>query len=129
MDAPSPLHIEVHGDAQVIVAAPIGELDVLSSAHLADLLERAMLSGVQMVIVDLRELEFMDSTGLRVLIKSHQAAQDLGVRFAIVKGSQQVERLLSITHLEEQFTLLDAPEDLIRRELSLLSDSDLPKRL
>ena len=47
------------------------------------------------MIVDLRELEFMDSTGLSILVRAHQRADENSQRFALVKGPQQVERLLS----------------------------------
>ena len=66
-----------------------------------------------LVIVDLRELEFMDSTGLSVLVKAHQRAEEQGRRFGLVNGSQQVQRLLTLTGVADRLTVVDAPEDLL----------------
>jgi anti-anti-sigma factor len=64
------------------------------------------------VIVDLRALEFMDSTGISVLVKAHQSALESEHRFAVVKGSPQVDRLLSLTGLDQHLTLLGRPGEL-----------------
>jgi anti-anti-sigma factor len=55
----------------------------------------------------------MDSTGLSVLVKAHQRAEESGKRFALVKGSQQVQRLLSLTGVAQRLTVVDAPEQLL----------------
>ncbi len=89
-----------------------GELDLASSPALEEELGRVAASGTELVIVDLRELEFMDSTGLSVLVKAHQRAEEQGKRFGLVNGSQQVQRLLSLTGVAERLTLVDAPEEL-----------------
>jgi anti-anti-sigma factor len=89
-----------------------GELDLASSPALEDQLERAVAEAPSMVIIDLRELEFMDSTGLSVLIRAHQRAQEAGHRLAIVNGSRQVRRLLSLTGVADRLTIVDRPEQL-----------------
>ena len=66
-----------------------------------------------MLVLDLRELEFMDSTGLSILVKANQRAADAGRRFGLVKGSRQVQRLLDLTGVAERLTLVDAPEQLL----------------
>jgi len=58
----------------------------------------------------------MDSTGLSVLVRAHQRAVEKGRRFAVVRGSQQVQRLLSLTGVAERLTLVDAPEELLSAE-------------
>ena len=63
--------------------------------------------------LDLRQIEFMDSTGLRVLLGAHQRAQERGRRFALVRGADQVERVLKLTGVRDLLTVVDAPEDLL----------------
>jgi anti-sigma B factor antagonist len=99
------------GPAWVLVAS--GELDLRTSPELEDRLERLWAAGVELVILDLRQIEFMDSTGLRVLLGAHQRAQESGGRFALVKGADQVERVLTLTGVRELLTVVDAPEDLL----------------
>ena len=89
-----------------------GELDLASSPALEEQVERAVGEAQSTVIIDLRELEFMDSTGLSVLIRAHQRAQEAGHRLAIVNGSRQVRRLLSLTGVAERLTVVDDPEEL-----------------
>ena len=87
-----------------------GELDVSSSPALEDELSR--LSGASVIVLDLSELEFIDSTGLGVLVKSHQHVRDAGGRRAIVEGGGQVKRLLELTGLDQQLTLVASLDEL-----------------
>jgi anti-sigma B factor antagonist len=110
----SHFRVEVQNHDRGAVIAVSGELDLASSPALDEELER--MSGsteIELVIIDLRELEFMDSTGLSVLIRAQQRIEEQGRRFALVKGSQQVDRLLSLTGVADRLTLLDTPEELL----------------
>jgi anti-sigma B factor antagonist len=109
----SHFRVAVHNEGQARVISVIGELDLASSPVLQQELDRMFKSDAELLIVDLRELEFMDSTGLSLIVKAHQRADELGQRFAVVKGPQQVERLLNMTGVAERLTLVDAPEDLL----------------
>jgi anti-anti-sigma factor len=90
-----------------------GELDLASAPALEEELDKVLNGGTNLVIVDLRQLEFIDSTGLSVLVKAHQRAQDADTSFGLVKGGAQVQRLLALTGLEERFTVAETPEDLL----------------
>jgi anti-anti-sigma factor len=105
--------VEVHDGQEAIVIGVSGELDLASSPALEQELERAIASSLELVIVDLRKLEFMDSTGLSVIVRAHQKASQSDKRFAVVKGPQQVQRLLSLTGVSDRLTVVDAPEELL----------------
>lgn len=107
----SNFEVEVRDDNQAVVIGVRGELDLASSPALERELESGNASSATLVIVDLRELEFMDSTGLSVLVRAHQRATEKGQQFAVVRGSQQVQRLLSLTGVAERLTLVDSPEE------------------
>jgi anti-sigma B factor antagonist len=109
----SHFRVEVHSEAQATVIAVSGELDLASSPALQEELDRVYGSESDLLIIDLRDLDFMDSTGLSVLVRAHQRAEQEGRRLAMVKGPQQVQRLLSLTGVADRLTLVDAPEDLI----------------
>lgn len=89
-----------------------GELDLASSPTLEQALEQATASSPSLIIIDLRDLDFMDSTGLSVLIRAHQQAQQGGHRLGIINGSRQIRRLLSLTGVADRLTIVDRPEDL-----------------
>jgi len=110
----SNLSVEVRDEDQAVVVIGVsGELDLASSPALENELERGAASAAAMVIVDLRRLEFMDSTGLSVIVRAHQRATENGQRFGVVKGPQQVQRLLSLTGVAERLTLVDSPDELL----------------
>jgi anti-sigma B factor antagonist len=100
-------------DRATVVLIVTGELDLASSPALDEELRRIGESDVEVVIVDLRKLEFIDSTGLIVLVKASQRVEEAGKRFALVKGGQQVERLLNLTGVGDRLRVVDTPEELL----------------
>lgn len=88
-----------------------GELDVASSQALEQ--ELGKLQGTATVVVDLRGLTFIDSTGLGVLVRGHQLAKEQGRRFGLVRGNGQVNRLLSLTGLDTELLVADSTEQLL----------------
>ena len=109
----SHFRVEVRNADATTVISVSGELDLASSPALEEELERVARSDAQLVVVDLRSLEFMDSTGLSVLVRAHQRAEENGRRLGLVNGSQQVQRLLTLTGVADRLTLTDVPEELL----------------
>jgi anti-sigma B factor antagonist len=109
----SQFRVEVRNHGPATVIAVRGELDLASSPALQEELDRVAGSDSELLIIDLRELDFMDSTGLSVLVRAHQRAEEQGRQLAMVKGPQQVQRLLSLTGVGDRLTLVDAPEELL----------------
>jgi anti-anti-sigma factor len=105
--------VEVRSEGRSALIVVSGELDLASGPALEDELARVLASRVELVVLDLRELEFMDSTGLSILVKANQRAVDEGRRFGLVRGSPQVQRLLDLTGVAERLTLVDTPEELL----------------
>lgn len=105
--------VEVREEGQGAVITLTGELDLASSPALEEALDRVFGADAGVVIIDLRALEFMDSTGLSILVKAHQTAEDGDVRLFLVNGPPQVQRLLSLTGVAERLSLIDAPEDVL----------------
>ena len=58
----------------------------------------------------------MDSTGLHVLVKAQQRAQEAGRRFVLTKGGEQVQRLLDLTGVAELDEIVDSPEDALEAD-------------
>lgn len=104
--------VEFRGDDQRVVLDVSGELDLASSPALERELERPVVASAELLIIDLRRLEFMDSTGLSVLVRAHQRAAQSGQRLVVIRGPQQVQRLLTLTGVAERLTLADSPEEL-----------------
>ena len=105
--------VDEHQEGGAAIIAVTGELDLRTSPQLEKALGRAFDAGAELVILDLRRIEFMDSTGLRVLLSAHQRAHESGRRFALVRGADQVERVLTLTGVRDLLTVVDAPEELL----------------
>jgi len=103
--------VDVRAEALGTVVTVVGELDVASSQVLER--ELAKQDTTPLVIVDLRGLTFIDSTGLGVLVRAHQHAQEQGHRFGVVRGGGQVNRLLSLTGLDSELLVGDSTEELL----------------
>lgn len=108
----SNFRVEVRSQDGAPLLSVHGELDLASSPVLEEELQRAREQRPALIIIDLRELDFMDSTGLSILIRAHQAAEEAGHRLAIVNGSRQVRRLLSLTGVADRLTIVDDPAQL-----------------
>jgi anti-sigma B factor antagonist len=109
----SEFRVDARNEPGATIIAISGELDLASSPALEEALRRALASGPELVVVDLRELEFMDSTGLSVIVKAQQATRRAGRRMCLVKGPPQVQRLLSLTGVAERIELVEAPGEAI----------------
>jgi anti-anti-sigma factor len=106
----SNFEVTVRDADQTVVIGLRGELDLTSSPALEQELESGSASAAPLVVVDLRELEFMDSTGLSVLVRAHQRAEETGQRFGLINSSQQVQRLLTLTGVRDRLVLEEIPE-------------------
>jgi anti-anti-sigma factor len=89
-----------------------GELDLSTVGQVQEVLERAEQSSPRLLAVDLSKLAFLDSTGLRCLVTADERAREQGRRFAIVRGPDAVQRVFSITGLEERLEIVDDAGDL-----------------
>jgi anti-anti-sigma factor len=98
---------ERDGRAVVLVR---GELDLATAPDLEGAVTAGLDAGKD-VVVDLRELDFMDSSGLRVLVAAHARARRDGGRFAIVRPlpGGAVARILSVAGIERELDFIDEP--------------------
>jgi anti-anti-sigma factor len=88
-----------------------GELDVHAAADLEDELERLeCVSGIDIVALDLRELFFLDSSGLRTIVIFRNLLEEDDRRLVLVRGSQAVQRVFEITRMTERLEFVDAPD-------------------
>jgi anti-anti-sigma factor len=109
----SSFQLEVRNEERAAVIVLSGELDLASAPALEEELERATANGAKLIILDMRELRFIDSTGLSLLIKAHRQAEASGYQFAVVRGRRQVQRLLGLTGIEDRITVIDSPDELL----------------
>ena len=85
-----------------------GELDLATAPQLEAEFERVgALDGVELAIVDLRELAFLDSTGLEAIVKFEARSRAAGVEVVLVRGPRAVERLFQVMQLDKKLRIVD----------------------
>jgi anti-anti-sigma factor len=94
-----------HDGRSVVVVH--GELDLATAPDLEKVINERLDAG-DAVIVDLRVLQFMDSTGLRVLVRAHARAGEQG-RFSIVRppAGGPIAKILAIAGVGDQLDVID----------------------
>ena len=78
-----------------------GELDFATAFDVELRLEEAIRQADR-VVVDLSNLDFIDSTGLRTLLESQAAARREGVQFELVPGPEAVQRVFEVAGLLDE---------------------------
>jgi anti-sigma B factor antagonist len=96
------------GRARRIVVQVKGEVDVATSAHLADRIARVMAraaEGKVELVVDLARLSFIDVSGLNVLVLAARQARADGGTLVLRSPNRHVRRLLGVLRLDAELTV------------------------
>lgn len=86
-----------------------GELDLATAPQLESILDALAAEPVPAVLVDLRELRFMDSTGLRLLIQADARARRDSRALTIIRAPGRIARLFALAGVDERLELSDEP--------------------
>lgn len=101
------LRCEVRPQRESVVLALLGELDLETVGIVEEELEELKARGFESLVLDLTDLAFIDSTGLRLLMTWTRAARRGGPRFGICeRPSLQVRRALDLAGLTEHMTFV-----------------------
>jgi anti-sigma B factor antagonist len=84
-----------------------GELDIAAAPRVDDALGALESEGPDRIVIDLRGLTFLDSTGLRSLLGADARAREQGRRLTLIQGPDVVQRVFSITGLEGRLEIVE----------------------
>jgi anti-sigma B factor antagonist len=105
-----PFSVTVSTDGDRTTVALRGELDLSGVDRAREAIDQAQDSGASLLVLDLSELDFVDSTGLEVMLRAARRAQDEGRRLIVQRPSRYVRRLLELTAIDRS---LDVVEDVV----------------
>jgi anti-anti-sigma factor len=106
MNTPDLLSVRQTSEGRVHRLTPIGELDLATTPLLESAFDAVFRDDdVEMIVVDLTELDFMDSTGIHLLIRMHRACADVD-RLRVINGSRAVERILDLTGVRAHLPII-----------------------
>ena len=97
--AAQPFRVDVHPERDVVRVAPVGELDLATAELLEKQLHELRDAGFDRVVLDLRELTFIDSSGIRVVVAEHHFAEGAEHAFSLICGPPAVQRALEVCGL------------------------------
>jgi anti-sigma B factor antagonist len=90
-----------------------GELDLATAprlqAELGDIVRGS--EELERIILDLRDLVFLDSTGLEVIVQLDATGRREGFDVAVVRGPRAVERLFAVMQLDRRLRMVDDPNE------------------
>ncbi|MEA2217735.1 MAG: hypothetical protein QOJ35_361 [Solirubrobacteraceae bacterium] len=85
----------------------LGELDIAGAEHLEQELLRVEAGDAASIVIDLGALEFIDSTGIRLLVMAADRCSE-DRRLTLLRGPKQVHRVFEITDLVSRLPFADA---------------------
>jgi anti-anti-sigma factor len=91
-----PFRCEVEPERESVRVCPIGELDLATVALLDAELAELWAVGFTRIVLDLRELQFMDSSGVRLLLSWRMRSSADGFAFDLIPGAPSVQRVLEL---------------------------------
>jgi anti-sigma B factor antagonist len=109
LQPPEPFRCETGRHGAAAWVRPVGELDLDTAHDVEQQLAGMRADGCERLVLDLRGLRFMDSTGLRLVIRWDTAAKEDGFHFAIVPGVEVVDRVFRLTGMNEHLTVAEPP--------------------
>jgi anti-sigma B factor antagonist len=102
-----PLSLRVeHHPGEMYLIELFGELDLAGADLASEHLERAVASDCKELVVDLTGLDFIDSTGLGVLVRTNRQAGSAS-RLRLLGASGAVARVVALTGLDEVLPFAD----------------------
>jgi anti-sigma B factor antagonist len=94
----------------VVLMSFEGEMDISEADRVDHELRMLEEARPPLLILDLRGLTFLDSTGLRLMLQADSRAREQDRRVAIVPGPEVVHRIFLIAKLDKRLEFIDSPE-------------------
>jgi anti-sigma B factor antagonist len=94
---PSRFEIRMRPGREGVSVRPTGELDLVGSRRLGAAVDELVDAGFEDIVIDLGGLEFIDCSGVRVLLAQHAAAVRDGRRLSLIHGRACIRRVFALT--------------------------------
>ena len=122
-DVPEPFECSLHGDGfDTVWVTSRGELDLATTPQLDHALNQA-LQRAPLVIIDLRHLTFIDSSGIRAILSAEETARRTGQRLVLIHNSGPVGCLLALLGLTARLKIVDLTADTTDRWAEFIGPS------
>jgi anti-sigma B factor antagonist len=106
----SDFRFETSQRGEEYVVQLFGDFDITGFKQIDEELGRIQSDGRPIVTLDLRGLTFIDSSGIRAILRADARARGLGRRLRLIAGPERVHKVFQITRLDDRLEFVD-PED------------------
>lgn len=96
------LGLSTRVESRSVIVAIEGELDIATAADLQEHIQSAIKDHGPWLILDMAGLEFMDSSGLNVIINAYRTVRDLGGALALAALNERVNKVVRLVGLHRQ---------------------------
>jgi anti-sigma B factor antagonist len=101
--------VEIADSAHGPMIALKGEVDLAAVGDVERRVRAALDSSPELLVLDLRGVEFMDSSGLRLVLRIDREQRDRNGRLIVVRGGRRVARVMELTGADRQLETVDDP--------------------
>ena len=107
---PAPFRVVLMPEGDAVRICPFGEVDVGTVGQVREQLESVTATGAKHVVLDLRGVTFLDSTGLHLVLEADAASRAQGWEFGLIGGPAHVQRVFDLTGARARLPFLEASE-------------------
>jgi anti-sigma B factor antagonist len=90
-----------------VVLCVLGSVDLATAPELEQAIADALDGPGRRLVLDLRRVDFMDASGVAILLRHDQRARAASRSLLVVRGPPQVQRLFELTDLSARITVVD----------------------
>ncbi len=104
------MQCQVQEEGNTTVISLSGSVDVTSALELRSVVQGLLKEGAN-ILVDLSEVNFLDSSGLSVFVKAYQISQKVGAQIALTNPQPSVREVFRLTGFEKLLNIADSLEE------------------
>ena len=101
--------LEVHPEGAAARVVPRGEIDRATVGLVHARLEALHAAGFRLLVLDLRELAFIDSSGIEMIISWDSYARQNGITFGLIEGPPAIQHIFEIAGLLDRLPFAPDP--------------------
>lgn len=97
---------------QINVIEPLGILDGTQAARFCQEIDQLVTNKVEIIVVDFKNVTFMDSSGLGALVQSLKMTREANVKLLLCSFNDQIKMLFELTGMDRVFEIFIGREEL-----------------
>src|SRR3954454_12198701 len=107
---PAPFRIITWTEGDIVHVCPRGEVDIDTVGQIGEQIDGSTATGATHVVLDLRGVTFLDSTGLHLVLEADAASRAGGWEFVLIGGPAHVQRVFDLTGSRARLPFLTASQ-------------------